>query len=112
MSPTPSLRMTTSANMLSSSISFQPEKPSERKDDVMKKKDADTVRFQHDPGNLPPLTEAQKAELDALQAMTDSGIDYSDATTLNEDLWKTDERGRFYTQITQTGRAAERSVGK
>src|SRR3546814_2240547 len=48
-----------------SSISFQPEKPIERKDDVMKKKDADTVRFQLDPGNLPPLTEAQKAELDA-----------------------------------------------
>src|SRR3546814_11872665 len=75
--PTPSLRMTTTANMWRSSISFRPEKPIERKDDVMKKKDADTVRFQLDPGNLPPLTEAQKAELDALQAMPDSGIDYS-----------------------------------
>src|SRR3546814_2116870 len=71
--PIPSLRMTTTANMWRSSISFRPEKPIERKDDVMKKKDADTVRFQLDPGNLPPLTEAQKAELDALQAMPDSG---------------------------------------
>src|SRR3546814_1096736 len=79
--PTQSLRMTTTANMWISSISFRPEKPIERKDDVMKKKDADTVRFQLDPGNLPPLTEAQKAELDALQAMPDSGIDYSDAPT-------------------------------
>ena len=43
----------------------------------MKKKDADTVRFQLDPDNLPPLTEAQQAELDALQAMPDSGIDGS-----------------------------------
>src|SRR3546814_11804955 len=60
---TPSLMMTTTANMWRSSISFRPEKPIERKDDVMKKKDADTVRFQLDPGNLPPLTEAKKAEL-------------------------------------------------
>ena len=34
----------------------------------MKKKDADTVRFQLDPDNLPPLTEAQQAELDALRS--------------------------------------------
>src|SRR3546814_20539493 len=44
--PTPSLRMTTTANMWRSSISFRPEKPFERKDDVMKKRDADTVSFQ------------------------------------------------------------------
>src|SRR3546814_2244248 len=80
--------------MWRSSISFRPEKPIERKDDVMKKTDAAPVRFQLDPGNLPPLTEAQKAELDALQAMPDSGIDYSDAPTLTEDFWKTAERGR------------------
>src|SRR3546814_15807653 len=42
--PTPSLRMTTTANMWRSSISFRPEKPDERKDDVMTKKYADTVR--------------------------------------------------------------------
>src|SRR3546814_4992003 len=93
--------MTTKSNMWRSSRSLRPEKPIERKDDVMKKKDADTVRFQLDPGNLPPLTEAQKAELDALQAMPDRGIDYSDAPTLTEDFWKTAERGRFYKPIKQ-----------
>src|SRR3546814_5044603 len=41
------------------------------------------------------------AELDALQAMPDSGIDYSDAPTLTEDFWKTAERGRFYKPIKQ-----------
>src|SRR3546814_2757363 len=50
---------------------------------------------------ISPLTEAQKAELDALQAMPDSGIDYSDAPTLTEDFWKTAERGRFYKPIKQ-----------
>src|SRR3546814_1222105 len=93
--------MTTTANMWRSSISFRPEKPIERKDDVMKKKDADTIRFQLDPGTLPPLTEAKKAELDALQAMPDSGIDYSAATTMPEDFWKTVGRGRFYRPIMQ-----------
>src|SRR3546814_11790667 len=93
--------MTTTANMWRSSISFRPEKPIERKDDVMKKTAADTVRFQLDPGNLTPLTEAQKAELDALQAMPDRGIDYRDAPTLLEDFWKTAEGGRYYKPITQ-----------
>lgn len=48
----------------------------------MRKNDAETVRFQLDPANLPPLTKAQKAELDALEAMPDSSIDYSDAPAL------------------------------
>lgn len=67
----------------------------------MKKKDADTVRFQLDPDNLPPLTEAQKAELDALQAMPDSSIDYSDDPALTEDFWQNAQRGRFYKPIKQ-----------
>src|SRR3546814_17122834 len=57
--PTPSLRMTTTANMWRSSISFRPEKPSKRKEDVMKKKEADTVHLQLVPGYLPPLNEDQ-----------------------------------------------------
>src|SRR3546814_18119711 len=96
--------MTTTANMWRSSISFRPEKPIERKDDVMKKKDADIVRFQLDPGNLPPLTEAQKAELDALQAMPDSGIDYSDAPTLTEDFWQRSEERRVGKECVSTCR--------
>ena len=67
----------------------------------MKKKDADTVRFQLAPDNLPPLTEAQQAALDALQAMPDSGIDYSDSPALTEDFWRNGQRGRFYKPIKQ-----------
>lgn len=67
----------------------------------MKKKDADTVRFQLDPANLPPLTEAQKAELDALQAMPDSSIDYSGSPALADDFWQNAQRGRFYKPIKQ-----------
>src|SRR3546814_12343659 len=66
--PTPSLSMTTTANMWRSSISFRPEKPIERKADGMKQKDADTVRFALDPGNLPPLPEAPQAALAVLPA--------------------------------------------
>lgn len=40
----------------------------------MKKKDPEIVRYQLNPANLPPLTEVQRAELDALQAMPDSDI--------------------------------------
>src|SRR3546814_21175025 len=99
--------MTTTANMWRSSISFRPEKPIERKDDVMKKKDADIVRFQLDLGNLPPLHEAQKAELDDLQAITDSGINYSTAPTMSEDFWKTEVSVRD----TEERRVGKGSVG-
>ncbi|KFD26761.1 BrnA antitoxin family protein [Sphingobium yanoikuyae] len=67
----------------------------------MKKNDTETVRFQLDPANLPPLTEAQAAELEALKAMPDSAIDYSDAPALSDDFWKGAERGRFYKPIKQ-----------
>jgi uncharacterized protein (DUF4415 family) len=67
----------------------------------MKKKDADTVRFRLDPESLPPLTDAQKAELDALQAMPDSGIDYSDSASLADGFWQNAQRGRFYKPIKQ-----------
>src|SRR3546814_15702657 len=71
--PIPSLRMTTTGNMWRSSRSFRTEKPIERKDDVMKNKDADTVGFQIEPSNLHTLTEAQKAELDADRKRVVSG---------------------------------------
>src|SRR3546814_17253989 len=102
--------MTTTAKMWKSSISFRPEKPIERKDDVKKEKDADTVRFQLDPGNLPPLTEAQKAELEALQAMPDGGIDYSDATAMTVDFGKPAERGRVNRPIHRPGTGRGRAV--
>src|SRR3546814_16094205 len=66
--PTLSLRMTTSANMWRSSISFRTAKPNDRKAEVMKRQDAEPVRSQLHPDNLPPVTESQKHEMDALHA--------------------------------------------
>jgi uncharacterized protein (DUF4415 family) len=54
------------------------------------------VRYEVDLANLPPLTEAQRAELTALTARPDSEIDYSDAPQLAEDFWKNPVVGRFY----------------
>jgi len=54
------------------------------------------VRYEVDLANLPPLTEAQRAEIAALAARPDSEIDYSDVPQLAEDFWKTAVIGRFY----------------
>lgn len=67
----------------------------------MKKKDTDSVRFDLDAANLPALTAAQQAELEALKATPDSDIDYSDTPALSDDFWKSAERGRFYKPIKQ-----------
>jgi len=56
----------------------------------MPKRQTDTVKPTLDPHNLPPLTDSQKARLNALAAMPDDKTDYSDApfrptdTTLDE----------------------------
>ena len=39
-------------------------------------------------GKFPPLTDAQKAELEALKNMRDEDIDYSDIPPLTEEFWK------------------------
>jgi uncharacterized protein (DUF4415 family) len=49
-----------------------------------------------DLANLPPLTEKQKAELEALATRPDGEIDYSDIPPLTEDFWNNAVRGRFY----------------
>jgi uncharacterized protein (DUF4415 family) len=49
-----------------------------------------------DLANLPPLTEKQKAELEALSTRPDGEIDYSDIPPLTEDFWNNAVRGRFY----------------
>ncbi len=67
----------------------------------MKKHNADTARFRLDPANMPPLTDAQKAELDALKAIPESDIDYGDVPALSDAFWKSAERGRFYKPIKQ-----------
>lgn len=45
---------------------------------------------------LPPLTEAQEANLNALAAHPESEIDYTDIPELTEDQWKDARRGAFY----------------
>ena len=55
-----------------------------------------TVRHEVELAQLPPLTEAQKAELTALAARPDDDIDYSDPPPLTEAFWKNASRGRFY----------------
>ena len=55
-----------------------------------------TVRYEVDLNNLPPLTEAQKAEIETLAAMPDDQIDTSDIPELGEAFWKNAARGRFY----------------
>jgi uncharacterized protein (DUF4415 family) len=54
------------------------------------------VKHDVDLANLPPLTDAQKAELAGLGARPDSEIDYSDIPPLTEDFWKNAVVGRFY----------------
>jgi len=54
------------------------------------------VRYEFDPANPPPLTEAQKAELAALAAMSDDDIDYSDIPPTPDEFWQNAVRGKFY----------------
>lgn len=54
------------------------------------------VRYEIDLNNPPPLTEEQKARLDALAKMPDSEIDFSDIPPLTEDFWKNAVRNPFY----------------
>jgi uncharacterized protein (DUF4415 family) len=50
---------------------------------------------------LRPLTEEQRAELDALAARPDEAIDTSDIPKLPDEFWGTAERGTFYRPIKQ-----------
>lgn len=47
-----------------------------------------TVKYEVDLANLPPLTATQKAELEALAAMPDSQINYTDLPPLTDEFWK------------------------
>ena len=49
-----------------------------------------------DLANLPPLTNAQKAELAALSERPDSEIDTGDIPELPEQFWRSAKRGLFY----------------
>ncbi len=60
---------------------------------------AKMVRFKVDLANMPPLTAAQRAELEALAAMPDEEIDYSDIPPLTEDFWKNAVRNPFFRPV-------------
>ena len=55
-----------------------------------------TVTYEADLSNLPPLTQAQKAELKALAEMQDSEIDTSDIAPLDDAFWKNAVQNPFY----------------
>jgi uncharacterized protein (DUF4415 family) len=57
------------------------------------------VRRDVDLAHLPPLTERQKAELEALAARPDGDIDYSEIPPLTAKFWSDAARGRFYKPI-------------
>lgn len=53
----------------------------------MSKNASNIVKLTLDPKNLPPLTEQERARLDAVAAMPDEQIDYSDAPYLPDAVW-------------------------
>ncbi len=53
----------------------------------MRKSASNTVKLTLDPKNLPPLTEQERAQLEAVAAMPDEQIDYSDAPYLPDAVW-------------------------
>ncbi|WP_374944489.1 BrnA antitoxin family protein [Sphingomonas sp.] len=57
------------------------------------------VRYEFDPTNPTPLTDSQRAELEALAAMPDDAIDLSDMPEVTDFSGWT--RGRFYKPVKQ-----------
>ena len=55
-----------------------------------------TIETTVDLMNLPPLEPGQKAELEALRALGDEGIDASDIPSLSEDFWRNAVSNPFY----------------
>lgn len=47
-----------------------------------------TIHYELELNNPPPLTPQQQAELEALKAMPDEAIDYSDIAPLPDEFWK------------------------
>jgi uncharacterized protein (DUF4415 family) len=55
------------------------------------------VRFKR--SELPPLTNKQQSELEALSQKTDGDIDFEDIAPLDDSFWSTATRGHFYRPI-------------
>jgi uncharacterized protein (DUF4415 family) len=58
-----------------------------------------TVDYELDPKHPSPLTEAQKAEIDALAKKPESEIDTSDIPPLDEAFWEDAVRTPFYRSV-------------
>lgn len=54
------------------------------------------VKYELELDHLPPLTQQQKAKLEALKVASDGDIDYSDIPPLTDDFWKNAARNPFY----------------
>lgn len=59
------------------------------------------VKFEMDPVNPPALTEAQEQELQALEAMGDQDIDFSDIPPTSDSLWLNARRNPYYRPVKQ-----------
>lgn len=53
----------------------------------MSKNAKNTFKLTLDPNNLPPLTAEERAQLEAIEALPDDQIDYSDAPYLPDAQW-------------------------
>jgi len=53
----------------------------------MHKNASTTVKLTLEPGNLPPLTAQERAQLEAVAVMPDENIDYSDAPYRPDAVW-------------------------
>ncbi len=60
----------------------------------MKKKNIVTYEF--DPRDPPPLTVAQRTEVEALESLSEDSIDTSDIPPLSDRFWKNAVRNPFY----------------
>jgi uncharacterized protein (DUF4415 family) len=67
----------------------------------MKASNSKMTMYRLDLKNLPPLTDAQKAELATLAVLPDSEIDLSDMPELTDDQLKDAVRLRFYKPVKQ-----------
>ena len=56
----------------------------------------ETVHYELDINNPPPLTEQQRAELEALKVLPDTEMDLSDIPPLIDEFWKHAARNPFY----------------
>ena len=57
------------------------------------------VRYKHNLDDLPELSTAQKAELEALAKRPDSEIDFSDIPELYESFWQNTVRNPYYKPV-------------